>query len=42
MSIPLVRQPNSGPGAARNMGYSEARADLIAFLDADDEWEPGS
>jgi hypothetical protein len=36
----VVRQPNSGPGAARNRGASEARAPYLAFLDADDAWRP--
>lgn len=36
----VLHRPNGGPGAAKNTGLREARAPLIAFLDADDEWEP--
>ncbi|HDS85226.1 MAG TPA: glycosyltransferase family 2 protein [Phycisphaerales bacterium] len=38
--INLLRQDNRGPGAARNTGINAATADLIAFLDADDQWYP--
>lgn len=36
--IKLISQKNSGVSSARNKGIKESKYDLIAFLDADDEW----
>ncbi len=36
----LIQQANGGASVARNAGIECATGDLIAFLDADDEWFP--
>ena len=38
--LTVIRQNNAGPGRARNRGVEESRGELLAFLDADDEWLP--
>ena len=37
--VRVVSQLNAGPGAARNRAAREARAELLAPLDADDAWD---
>ncbi len=38
--IRIVNQSNLGQSGARNSGLNNATGDFIAFLDADDFWEP--
>jgi len=40
--LTLIRQPNAGPGAARNaaLDHLPAGTELVALMDSDDAWEP--
>ncbi len=38
--VRLVRQSNQGVSVARNIGLQVAEPAYVAFLDADDQWEP--
>ena len=39
-AVELVEEPRAGIGAARNAALRAARGESVAFLDADDLWEP--
>ena len=39
-SVRYVRQAHSGEAEARRRGLAESHGELVAFLDADDEWLP--
>jgi glycosyltransferase involved in cell wall biosynthesis len=38
--VRLLRQKNAGPSTARNLGTRASTGELIAYLDADDAWQP--
>jgi glycosyltransferase involved in cell wall biosynthesis len=40
IQMKVIAQPQAGLGAARNAALRASSGELIAFLDADDEWRP--
>jgi glycosyltransferase involved in cell wall biosynthesis len=38
--VHYIHQQNTGPAGARNRGILASRGELLAFLDADDQWLP--
>lgn len=38
--IRIVKQPNRGPSAARNLGVRASKGGILTFLDSDDLWLP--
>lgn len=42
LGVAVVTQANGGPAAARNTGIRHATGSVLAFLDSDDVWLPGT
>lgn len=40
-TVKLLTEPRQGAALARNLGLSKSSTDHTAFLDCDDEWQPG-